>query len=174
MKGISIAGRKKISEFDHYATPAWATEALLNKEKFSRTVWECACGDGAIVEVLKKYGHGVIATDIQNGEDFFEQRPSFLIDIVTNPPFNQAEKFVWHALEVGGNKVAMFLKLSFLESEGRKKLFEETPLETVYVFRKRVNLYPYGQEKPKNSGTTAYAWYVWNRNYKGAPKIKWL
>ena len=173
MKGLSIAGRKRNSAFDHYATPEWATQALLNKEVFSQTIWEPACGDGAIVEVLKDNGYGVLATDIQNGEDFFEQE-SQQMDIITNPPFNQAEKFIWHALEVGGNKVAMFLKLSFLESEGRKKLFEETPLETVYVFRKRVNLYPYGEEKPKNSGTTAYAWYVWNKNYKGLPIIKWL
>lgn len=68
----------------------------------------------------------------------------------------------------------MFLKLSFLESERRKSMFENSPLKTVYVFSKRVQLYPEGQPKPKNSGTIAYAWFVWEKGYAGEPMIKWI
>ena len=30
------------------STPDWATEALIEKEKFEGDIWECACGDGAM------------------------------------------------------------------------------------------------------------------------------
>ena len=32
----------------------------------------------------------------------------------------------------------------------------------------------WGVEKPKNSGTIAYAWYVWEKGYTGKPQIDWL
>jgi hypothetical protein len=173
MKGLSIAGRREKSTFDHYATPSWATQSLLDRESFSQTVWEVACGDGAMVLVLEKNKYNVIATDIQTGNNFFDEGRRGC-DIITNPPFNQAEDFIWHSLDVGGRKIAMFLKLSFLESIGRFKLFTTTPLKTVYVFCKRVQLYPYGTDKPKNSGTIAYAWYVWDKEYVGKPNIEWI
>jgi hypothetical protein len=34
---------------DFYPTPAWATRALIDNERFHGEVWECACGDGATV-----------------------------------------------------------------------------------------------------------------------------
>jgi hypothetical protein len=43
----------------------------------------------------------------------------------------------------------------------------------VYVFRRRLSMTRNG-EKMKNGGMIAYAWFVWSRGYKGAPKIGWL
>ena len=50
-------------------------------------------------------------------------------DIITNPPYKYAKEFVEKALEVipKGNKVAMFLKLQFLEGKARRKMFETSP-----------------------------------------------
>ena len=31
---------------DYYATEPKAVELLLEREKFSKTIWECACGGG--------------------------------------------------------------------------------------------------------------------------------
>ena len=39
---------------DFFPTPRWATFALVDNEKFSGNVWECACGDGAMSRVLKR------------------------------------------------------------------------------------------------------------------------
>ena len=33
---------------DFFPTPAWATYALIDNEKFKGDIWECACGDGAM------------------------------------------------------------------------------------------------------------------------------
>ena len=69
----------------------------------------------------------------------------------------------------------MLLKLSFLEGMKRKDFFETTPLKKVYVFRKRITMYPSDTgEVPKNSGTIAYALYEWEHGYIGEPTIGWL
>ncbi|MDE8344167.1 MAG: hypothetical protein POG24_10155, partial [Acidocella sp.] len=37
---------------DFYPTPGWATYALINSEQFEGDIWEPACGDGSMSEVL--------------------------------------------------------------------------------------------------------------------------
>ena len=62
------------------------------------------------------------------------------MDIITNPPYKIAKEFVEHALEVitEGHKVAMFLKLTFLESKKRRELFEKYPPKVIYVSSSRL------------------------------------
>jgi len=173
LSGISIAGRVKHDPKDFYETPVWATEKLLEKETFGEEIWEPACGHCAISKVCEKRGYKVLSTDLITERDFFFE-PVRGLDIITNPPFNKAEEFVRQALRVGGKKVAMFLKLTFLESESRYHLFQSTQLKAVYVFCKRVNLYLNGEKPPVNSGTIAFAWFVWDKEYIGEPVIRWL
>lgn len=54
--------------------------------------------------------------------DFLQRRESWRGDIITNPPYKYAAEFVQHALDIidNGQKVAMFLKLTFLEGEKRR------------------------------------------------------
>lgn len=51
---------------DYYATEPKAVELLLEQETFSPYVWEIACGEGHISEVLKSHGYKVRSTDIVN------------------------------------------------------------------------------------------------------------
>jgi len=69
----------------------------------------------------------------------------------------------------------MFLKTVFLESKDRYTMFQDTefPLKTMYQFSNRVTLYK-DNKKMKNSGMIAYAWFVWDKAYKGKPNIKWI
>ena len=46
-------------ENDFYPTPPYATNALLDREKFIGNIWECACGNGDMSEVLIKNGYNV-------------------------------------------------------------------------------------------------------------------
>ena len=103
-------------------------------------------------------------------------RDKYMADnIITNPPYKIALDFVLRAKQQSKKKIAMFLKTVFLESEKRYEMFQdkEFPLKVVYQFCKRVSLYK-GGVKMKNSGMIAYAWYVWDKNYKGEPIIKWI
>jgi len=98
-------------------------------------------------------------------------------NIITNPPFKNALDFVLQAKKMSNNKIAMFLKTVFLESTSRYKMFQDTnfPLKTVYQFSKRVTLKDKTIETDsKISGLIAYAWFVWDKNYKGKPNIEWI
>jgi len=93
---------------------------------------------------------------------------------VTNPPYNLAEQFVRKAIGLADNKVAMFLRLNFLEGQKRYKLFRQYPPRMVYVFSKRQTLYPLELGIPSNGGTIAYAWFVWYKGFQGKPEIDWI
>jgi len=53
---------------DFYPTPAWATFALIENEKFTGDIWESACGDGAMSEVLKNASSRVESSDLYDRE----------------------------------------------------------------------------------------------------------
>lgn len=98
-------------------------------------------------------------------------------DIVTNPPYSKAQEFVEHALEIieDGNKVAMFLKIQFLEGKARRELFRKYPPKTVYVSSARLRCAMNGDfEKYAKSTAVCYCWYVWQKGYTGDTVIKWI
>ena len=35
-------------------------------------------------------------------------------------------------------------------------------------------MYPEDEEEPENSGTTTYAWFVWEKRYTGSAIINWI
>lgn len=120
---------------DYYATEPAATEWLCRLEQFGTDVWEPACGEGHMSRVLEQHGYRVRSTDIVDrgyGErfDFLGiDNQQWAGDIITNPPYRYAQEFVERALLIipDGRKVAMFLKLTFLEGKSRRELFRNTP-----------------------------------------------
>lgn len=182
--GASNHSAGERADMDYYATDPAAVAALLEREEFSGPIWEPACGGGHISEYLIDYGFRVRSTDIvdrgyfrQNGTfDFLNEDCAFFGDIITNPPYKYAAEFVEHALELitAGGKVAMFLKLTFLEGAKRKALFDKYPPKTVYVFRNRIDCWKNGIEPEKSSKAVCYAWFVWEFGYEGRPVIDWI
>jgi hypothetical protein len=163
---------------DFFPTPAWATYALIDNEAFHGEVWESACGNGAMSEVLRKTDQPVISTDLydrgygDSGIDFLSPNRRAQ-NIVTNPPYNAAEGFVRSGLEAADRKFALLLRLAFLEGAGRQRtIFSEAPPSRVWVFSERITFYPDGAVQ-KGSGTTAYAWFVWDKDSNGT-ELKWF
>ena len=164
---------------DFFPTPKWATFALIDNEKFNGDIWECACGDGAMSVVLEETGRNVFSSDLyergygEAGINFLEAgRPAD--NIITNPPYNCAEGFVKIGVELARNKFALLLRLAFLEGANRARtIFSQVPPSCVWVFSERITFYPAGAER-KGSGTTAYAWYVWDKNAQGRTELKWF
>lgn len=171
---------------DYYATEPKATELLLAEEAFSKKVWEPACGGGHMAKVLIERGYDVRCTDITEREmgnvpydgnlDFLEYSGKFSGDIVTNPPYKIALDFIKKAISVieTGHKVAMFLKLQFLEGKSRKKFFSKHPPQTVYVSSSRLICAGNGDFEKYKSSAVAYAWFVWQKGYKGDTVIRWI
>jgi hypothetical protein len=168
-------------ELDYYATPPEMAEALLKMEPDLDMIWEPACGEGHLAEVFVKANKLARASDIVDRGygyilDFLKENATWAGDIVTNPPYNKAQEFVEHALNViqDGRKVCMFLKLTFLEGQKRRKLFNLNCLKNVYVSAARVNCALNGEFHNKQSSAVAYAWFVWEKGYNGKPMIDWF
>jgi len=183
--GASNHTNKERQKHDYYATEPKAMEVLLEVEKFNKNVWECAVGEGHLAEVLKKHGYNVKCTDLIDrgygigGVDFLKETKMFDGDIITNPPYKYAQEFIEKAIELIpiGNKIAMFLKIQFLEGKKRKKLFKKYPPKVIYVSSSRLLCAKNGEfEKMRQGGgsAVAYAWFIWEKGYKGDTIIKWI
>ena len=89
-----------------------------------RHIWEPAAGKGAIVQVLRAAGHGVVASDLVDYGlplrfvgDFLTQTtaPICCDTILANPPFKIADRFIAHALDLCP-RVIVLARLALLES----------------------------------------------------------
>lgn len=169
-------------DHDFSPTPPWATRALIERVlpylerrghcKF-QTVWEPACGEGHIAEVLREYFLKVYASDLHE-YGYGDTNTNFLTTkldgfdwIITNPPFeDNVQKFILQALACAGAGVAMFLQLRQLEGISRyQEVYKDHPPTVIAPFVERVPLVM-GHYDPNASTTTAFMWLVW---IKGAP-----
>lgn len=174
---------------DYYATDPRALELFLDKfnndgERLHDKVWECACGEGHLVNVLKRYGHEVFCSDIidrgcEGTEimNFITAGCKWYGDILTNPPYKHAKEFVLKALDSidNGYKVIFFLKCQFLEGQDRfKNIFKDYPPKYAYVHSARQNCAKNGDFKKYTSATLCYCWFVWQKGFKGETILRWI
>lgn len=176
---------------DWYREPPWLVDALLDVEPFVGGILDPACGGGTIPGRCLARGLLAIGSDIVNRG--FGERQSFFVrsapvdNIITNPPFNQAQEFVEHALTIARRKVAVVQRLAFLEGQRRKRMFERTPLARIWVSSRRACMPPgagfsdgqrdqWGALRTQEGrgGAIAYAWFVWDKAYSGPPSLGWL
>lgn len=158
-KGMAMAQR--CSEYaringDTYVTPDWVYGSLSKIESF-RNTWDPA--------------------PVNFTTDFLKvsELPPNVTDIVTNPPFSLSEKFVRHALSLtqpGHGKVAMLLPHTWDTAKGRTSLFTFWPFKAKYVLTKRIR---WSNLEQKAAGpSTNHAWYIWDWEFTGEPKMGWL
>ena len=186
-----IVGRKKSNDkFDLYETPEWATELIVSRLTEDKVlnvgdaITEPCSGAGAISNVLLDAGFKVKSSDIQDEDFVFGSRnvdvynmPDKSEDIVfTNPPYNLMTKngMLNEFLRVANDKVILLLNIYYLSSKDRYELLTNSPLKYIYVHSERVTMFPYGEEKPRSSGTKMFAWFVWEHGYEGEPIVRWL
>lgn len=184
--GASNHTDKERQNEDYYATTPKAAELLLELETFSPNIWECARGEGHLSKVFESKGYNVRSSDLMD-RGFGEIETDFLGidnlewngDVITNPPYKYAQEFVEKALQIIpiGNKVAMFLKLQFMEGKGRKNLFLKNPPKTIYVSSSRLMCAKNAEFEKMVAGggsAVAYAWYVWEKGFVGTTILKWF
>lgn len=172
---------------DAYYTPVGAVERLLTMMPAFRAslgdsprLLEPCVGGGAFVQALTPHlpaettwitndlDPNVAAQTHWDASDPTNWWPLFAhgqtIDaVITNPPFNVAEKIAWAALD---NQripwVIMLLRLSFLEPTiSRRQLFRAHPPSYVFV-TPRISFT--GDGKTDNVTT---AWMVWHKDHHG-------
>lgn len=180
-KQVGLPNRDR-QENDLYCTNPIALEKLLDKETFNSNVWECCNGLGHLSNLLKEKGYNVRKSDIikYNEDDteimdFLNYDGKFAGDIITNPPYKEAEKFITKAMETveDGNKVAMYLRINFLSSQKRYTLFKKYPPKTVYIMCKRYSCAKEG-DFLNATGTVDYCWIVWEKGSSEETKLEWI
>ena len=186
MSVLSINGISKTAirePNDYYATDPRALKELLKYETFNNNIWECACGEGNLSNVLKEHGYNVYSTDlIDRGYqdeiiDFLQSDNKWFGDIITNPPFKYTTEFVLKSLdsvEIGA-KVAMFLKLNYLSGQKRyKEIYSKYPPYRVYVFSGRYACSKNNTPEGYKHGAMDYAWLIWEKGKIGPTELKWI
>ena len=183
--GASNHSKEEREQHDYYATPPSSVEDLLSRETFNKTIYEPGVGGGHIARILIANGYKVLASDIIDRNypgtkirDFltYESKGNFDVDIITNPPYKYAKEFVEKSLDIikDGNKIAMILKLTFLEGQKRRTMFNDNPPKIIYVYSKRMSCVKNGDFSKKDSSAVAYAWFIWEKGFKGEPIIRWI
>lgn len=177
---------------DWYREPEWAVHGLFDVHGFDGGIYDPACGAGTILRVARAYGYEAIGSDVvDRGAGLQFWKADFLVDdvlnmgrlgaalvrtkhVVTNPPFSLAEDFLRRALRLTAQhaKIAMLLRLSFLEGRRRRWIFDETPLAAVHPFAARVSMPPGGMDVQAKGGAVAFAWLVWSHDHQGPPILR--
>lgn len=181
--GLTANGRAPL---EYYPTPTSATQAFLDAEEFSGSIWEPACGEGAISKVLIGYGYDVISTDIADydygtpGIDFLTEVVPRARNIVTNPPYGSglADAFLRQALrmiaETGGT-VAMLLNIQSLCHPKRHSSFIKRPPRAIYALDDCI-CWPNGnpQLATRHTKNHRYCWALWDATPSADTTFKWL
>jgi len=184
----SVRGRE---ENDFYATDPQALVNFISSLKrdgvrsLSQNVWECACGDGALTKVLRAQGHTVKSTDIIDRDcpgvqiaDFMKiDGGIFEGDILTNPPYKLAQKFIEKSLSIlNDGSMAMFLlRIQFLESQKRKVFFQKNPPKYVYVNSSRIGMWKNNDKATGGNGSAlCFCWFVWEKGFTGDTIVRWI
>lgn len=178
---------------DYYTTDPTAVKQFINHYHFAvgifyTRIWEPACGCGNISKVLESKGYKVISTDLydrgygKSGVDFLNaELPIDCDTIITNPPYNIADDFVKHAMEIlpNGGRYFALMNLSYLAGQKRfKEIYSNGYLHAIHVYPHRINCYK-NNENTGHSSPVNYAWFEYRkikhyRNVQYPPLIYWI
>ncbi|WP_189380204.1 hypothetical protein [Gemmobacter nanjingensis] len=147
--------------------------------RFCGSVWESACGDGALVMPLREAGLRVVASDIVDRgcpdagvRDYFDVGESPARAIITNPPYNLINardgrgRWLRHALDMPGwSYMALLLSWDWpaARANGLGELLEASPFSYCYLMRWKLDFTGEGSPPQRN------AWFVWQRDWAEVP-----
>lgn len=162
--GASDKHDRRASDF--YATERDVTVALCRRHPdlvTDQMVWEPACGDGDMSEVLTEFGASVFSSDIRHtgygagGIDFLNTTLPGPYVTITNPPFSLAAEFIRKAFPLGA-RGALLLKATYWHAVSRVGLFDETRPTWVHPLTWRPTFAPERGKSP----TMDMIWTVWD------------
>lgn len=168
---------------EHYVEPHWCSERLFQEEQFKDSVWDPCCGFGRIPDAADRAGLIAIGTDIVNrgwrGQktmiDFLQARAPLSENIVGNPPFNIAGKFIRHAVEMPGvEKVAMVFPTARLNAA---HWIKGMPLARVWLMTPRPSMPPghsIASGEKASGGKVDFCWLVFTKGRIGPADLRWL
>ncbi len=145
---------------DECMTLAYAVKPILKYIPQRAVVW-CPFDteESEFVKQIRKSGRKVIATHINNGQDFYKYEPSEHWDcIVSNPPFTNKRLIFERALSFN-KPFALIMSNTWLNDAAPKQLFKEKDLQLL-MFNKRMKFKNNGEIQDKITFSSSY--YCWN------------
>jgi hypothetical protein len=126
------------SERDRCQTPPYAVLPLLLHLPPDARIWESASGEGLLAQAMRAHGYTVYETDILDGVNFFDTRPTVDMDYqITNPPYSI--KYEWLARSYAiGLPFALLMPVDVFGSGQAQELFERHGVEVI-LLRGRVD-----------------------------------
>ena len=171
---------------DYYATSPQAITLLHKHHLLDKNIpyWECAVGGGNLSKELKRLGYDVeLETDLYDygypeattGIDFLKCKRKFRGNIITNPPYNQINKWIPHQNKLATHKSYIFARIQTIETIKRyENIFKKDPPILICPFVKRIKCYPNNKDTIKSSAI-CYAWFIWDNQVDNNETIvKWL
>lgn len=146
---------------DECLTPEYGVTPLLEflSAKFSLydiTIW-CPFDkdDSEFVKVFRQNGYNVIASHIDNGEDFYTYEPEKDWDImISNPPFTNKRHIFERALSFN-KPFALLMSNTWLNDSAPKQLFKDIDLQLL-MFDKRIEYIQNGKANNKITFSSSY------------------
>ena len=190
----AVRAQRKVSarSIDYCPTPPYATRLLMEWlvdqgiDLASKVCLEPAAGGGHMVSVLEEYFELVVGSDLYDPEnkgwprfDFSEELSPLVTEspdwIITNPPFNKMDQFIWRAIKKARVGCAILARIQILEGISRyQDIYSNNPPTDVLVFTERVPM-TQGKIDMSVSSAMCFSWFVWTdveNTYK--PRIDWL
>jgi hypothetical protein len=169
------------SDNGHYVEPSWCSARLFEEEQFDGSIYDPCCGFGTIViEALKQGKHAYGSDLVDRGWDSTKTPCDFLTceerhdNIVCNPPFHIAGRFIDRALHVSTRKVAAIFPTARLNAA---HWLHTAPLKRIYLMTPRPSMPPghviASGEKP-GGGKMDYCWLIFEHGFNGVPELRWL
>jgi hypothetical protein len=163
---------------DNWSTPDCLTAALVTYILPSlpkAPIWEPAAGDGALVRAIEATGHPVFAGDIGAGQDFLRASPPpFCQSLVTNPPFNQLDRFLARAVSLVDTQDNSLIAAVLLLRWDALTAMVRTPLlrraHQIHVCNWRPRWIADSTTSPRWS----FCWVIWRRGCSGPPSMYWI
>ena len=152
---------------DNWQTPNIAVDYLLPFiPKRFLIIWEPACGYYMIKDYLRENGYAVYATDIIDGDDFFEYELIFHYDAqITNPPYSKIDDWIKRSFELN-KPFALLLPLYALHSKTRCNLWRGKDIQII-IPPHRINFIdPDNKDKKKTNSPFAAIWVTWKFGLK--------
>jgi hypothetical protein len=134
---------------DEFYTPMYAIEPILKYIKSNSIIW-CPFDkkESLFVKRFAREGHTVIATHINNGEDFFNYPPPKCDYIISNPPYSLKGEVFYRLFEIKKPFAMLVGVVGLFESQKRFKMFKDNDFEILYMNKRIAYFKDYSEQIP--------------------------
>lgn len=148
---------KTDKESDEVYTPAYAVKPIVKYLPKDSVIW-CPFDteESEYVKILRENNFTVIATHIDNGQNFFEYEPENYDIIVSNPPFSIKDMILKRLYELD-KPYAILLPVPALQGQKRFPYIKDCE---ALIFDKRINYFKDIKTKEIQKGVSFGSFYL--------------